>query len=252
MTNYTWELKRIPCEGKKRDILSFGLVEDADTVKRSTFQRGRFTLIELLIVIAIIAILAALLLPALKAAKDTAKKIACLNNLKQIELCSMGWSQDNNGWISPAMWQGRFADYGFKSANMKCPASNDANGYGMNANFSNPIAFMTPNWGGAGNPWYDGIKGRINTYNVRKPEDLIVFMDSDTYYGAYWQDQTFAYRLYENNRHTRHPVVAIGKGNANIVFLDGHAELKEDSFIQTPGGLVSAINGWGGKWFRPR
>ena len=85
-----------------------------------------FTLIELLVVIAIIAILAAMLMPALSSAKEAGRRIACLNNLRQLSLAAQMYANDNQGAYPPRAetnsWPNRFYDnYGRNVKILLCP-----------------------------------------------------------------------------------------------------------------------------------
>ena len=67
-------------------------------MKPESFRHRGFTLVELLVVIAIIALLAALLLPALARAKEHARRIKCVSNLKQVALGIKLFAQERDGF----------------------------------------------------------------------------------------------------------------------------------------------------------
>lgn len=91
------------------------------SIKKS--NRILFTLIELLVTIAIIAMLASMLLPALSRVKGQARMIECMNNLKNISIPTMSYTNDNNGWIIPSTvnsvsWARFLFDQGYCDRNL--------------------------------------------------------------------------------------------------------------------------------------
>jgi prepilin-type N-terminal cleavage/methylation domain-containing protein/prepilin-type processing-associated H-X9-DG protein len=95
-------------------------------------RRYGFTLLELLIVIAIICLLAAILFPVFSRARESARKASCLSNLKQISLALVMYSQDyderiyalqGNGNSAATSWIAPYQPYIKSWAAIKCPSA---------------------------------------------------------------------------------------------------------------------------------
>ena len=156
-------------------------------------HRG-FTLIELLVVVAIIAILAAMLLPALSRAKLSARRIVCVDNLKQLALATAMYVHDSDGYYPSSNASYKWPEAlrpGYQNFKiLLCPDHGDgSNPVNIASADDAPRSYLINGW----TDYFDRLPRPVTAEiipeaAINEPSETVVFGEKEDAYGDFLMD----------------------------------------------------------------